>query len=200
MVDNFLAVPVRRVRSWWLLIPGIAGQAAADHLSSGYASQAVLVGSYALLGLFLWVNRLLVGIGLLAVGLAANAIVVIVDVGMPVRASAIVAAGLAGADGPAVAPQGARHHLEGPNDQLVFLDDHLPIRPLHRVVSYGDVLLLVGALDVVARLALSGRSRPAPAPARARARAVRPVPRPARPATLPGWPPAVPTGEAVWGL
>jgi len=134
---------------------------AADHLSSGVAGQSVLVVGYVVLALFLWANRLLVGVGLLAVGLAANAVVTVVDRGMPVRASAMVAAGLGGPDGHVAAPQGARHHLEGPGDQLVVLDDHLAVRPLRRVVSYGDVLLAVGALDVLGRLAWGGvTSRP----------------------------------------
>jgi hypothetical protein len=145
-----------RVRQWWLLVPGIGGQVAADHLASGHTAQTVLVGSYVVLGLFLWANRFLVGIGLMAVGLVCNAAVVVADSGMPVRPSAIVSAGLAGPDGPAAPPQGARHHLQGPSDHLVLLDDRIPVHPLHRVVSYGDVLLLVGALDVVAHLAFDG--------------------------------------------
>jgi hypothetical protein len=141
-----------RVRRWELLIPGVAAPVAADHLLAGRVGQAVLVGGYALLGLFLWANRLLVGVGIVAVGLAANAAVVVADGGMPVRSSAVVAAGLAGPDGPAAPPAGSRHHLEGSGDDLVALDDHLALRPLHRVVSYGDVIMTVGALDVIAHL------------------------------------------------
>ena len=146
------------MRWWWLLIPGIGGQVLADHLSSGRVAQIVLVGSYVVLGLLLWANRLLVGVGLMAVGLVCNAAVVIADSGMPVRSSAIVSAGLASPHEPVAPPSGARHHLQGPADHLVVLDDHLPLRPLHRVVSYGDVLLLVGALDVIAHLTIRLRA------------------------------------------
>jgi hypothetical protein len=148
---------------WWLIVPGVGAQVCADHLLSGRGAQVVLVAGYAILALFLVANRLLVGIGVIAVGLAANAAVVLVDGGMPVRSSAVISAGLAGVAGPAAPPAGSRHHLEGPHDHLVALDDHLPVRFVHRVVSYGDVILLVGALDVVAHLSIDAwapRRRP----------------------------------------
>jgi type IV secretory pathway TrbD component len=143
-----------RVRQWWLLAPGVGAQFCADHLLSGAPAQVVLLAGYAVLAVFLLANRLLVGVGIVAVGLAANALVVMVDGGMPVRSSAVISAGLAGVNGPAAPPAGARHHLEGPGDHLVVLDDHLAVGAVHRVVSYGDVILVVGTLDVVVHLAL----------------------------------------------
>lgn len=132
----------------------MVAQVAADHVVHGAASLALLVASYAFGALFLLANRLLVGIGVMAVGLAANAVVVLANGGMPVRPSAIAGAGLAGRNGPAAPPTGAGHHLEASGDHLTFLDDHLALRPIHRVVSYGDILLAVGAVDVLVHLAL----------------------------------------------
>jgi hypothetical protein len=150
---------------------------------------AVALGlSVALVAIFLLANRGVRGTGLVALGLAANALVVGLNGAMPVsvdaahRAGVDTAALLAGAD--------PRHEPAGPSTRLRPLGDvvpvPLPLRP--EVVSLGDVLVAAG----VAQLVVSAMLRPLrPVPALPR----RPLPpgpsmRPRR--TLPPPPPRRP--------
>lgn len=164
---SWRAVGRRRVRLWWLLVPGLGLQVVADRLPWQTAADAVLVAAYLLLLGFVVANRLLVGTGVMAAGLVLNAAVVTVDGGMPVRPAAVVAAGLAPAHGPVPPPTGARHHLQRPGDRLTALDDGVPLAPFHQVVSVGDLVLAVGVADATAHLLLPAAS------ARRRRRAAR---------------------------
>lgn len=162
------AVGRRRLRLWWLLIPGFGLEALADRLGAPVAAQVAAVTGYACLLAFVVANRLLVGTGVIATGLLLNAAVVSVDGGMPVRPAAVVAAGLARPGLPVPPPAGHRHHLERPGDRFTVLDDREAFLPLHRVFSVGDLVLAVGVADAAAHLVL-----PATARARRRRRAAR---------------------------
>jgi len=101
---------------------------------------------------FAAVNPNLIGMGVVAVGVAANALVIGVNGGMPVRARAVVAAGIAA---PAEVPTldyGYRHHQESNKDKLQVLDDRIPLPLFHEVVSFGDLILAVGVTTTVAHL------------------------------------------------
>jgi hypothetical protein len=143
-----------RVRAWWLVLVGFGFQLAADHVDLGsLATVVVVAGAVALLA-FASLNPNLVGIGVVAVGVAANALVIGLDNGMPVRPSAVVAAHLATvADEPAI-NYGYRHHQQRPSDKLLFLSDIIPIpvQPLQQVVSFGDLILAIGVAATVAHL------------------------------------------------
>jgi hypothetical protein len=86
--------------------------------------------------------------GMLAVatGTSTNLIVIVLNRGMPVSASAMVAAGYVG--DPTVGFSGGfTHHLLTPGTLLPVLSDVLPIPGpdmLQTVVSVGDVVLMVG--------------------------------------------------------
>jgi hypothetical protein len=77
---------------------------------------------------------------LVAFGLFANATVITLNGGMPVR-------GL-----PAGATAGARHHGERPGDHLTALADVVHLAPLHETVSPGDLVLSLGVATVVVGL------------------------------------------------
>jgi hypothetical protein len=105
--------------------------------------------SYALAGVFVWVNRRLPGLGLLCAGGALNALVIALNGGqMPASASAVRAAGL---------PQESDHFLNSgvvASPRLGALGDVFASPswlPLHNVYSPGDLLLLAGAVWVVHR-------------------------------------------------
>jgi hypothetical protein len=140
-----------RVQAWWLLLLGVSLQLAAARLDLGGPGMenAVVVAGYVSLLVFAAFNRSLVGMGIVAVGLAANALVIGINGGMPVRPAAVAAAGV---------NYGRLHHPEGPGDRLSWLGDVIPARPLHLVVSFGDLILAVGVADVVAH-ALHRRRR-----------------------------------------
>jgi hypothetical protein len=133
------------VRAWWLLLAGVLLEFAAARLDLGGpgTGTAVVVLGYVSLLAFAAVNRSLVGMGVVAVGLAANALVIGINGGMPVRPAAVAAARV---------DYGRLHHAEGPGDHLSWLGDVIPARRLHLVVSFGDLILAVGVADVVAHL------------------------------------------------
>src|SRR6516165_1803444 len=133
------------VQAWWLLLLGVVLQLAAARLdlgSTGVENAAVLAG-YVCLLTFAALNRSLVGMGIVVVGLAANALVIGINGGMPVRPAAVEAAHV---------DYGRLHHPEGPGDRVSWLGDVIPARQLHLVVSFGDLILAVGVADVTAHL------------------------------------------------
>jgi hypothetical protein len=139
----------------WIPLAGVVGRR---------AGAAVLVVSFGLLLAFAWVNRRLPALWLVMAGLVLNLLVIAVNEGMPVSASALETAGgsteeLAGADG-------AKHHLMGPADALTPLGDVIGIPPpIGAVISIGDALLYAGlaALVVTVMLGRSGENRRPPA-------------------------------------
>ena len=102
-------------------------------------------------------NSHLIGTGVVAVGLATNLVPMLVDGGVPVRPSAMVAAGII-EQGEVVTVSGPRH-VERPGDRLPWLGDALPIAPLRSVVSFGDLIVAVGLADVAAHAARPRRQR-----------------------------------------
>jgi hypothetical protein len=94
-------------------------------------------------------NRRLAGLGLVATGLVANAIVVGLNAAMPVSATAAARAGVPVAT--IAAGDDPRHELAGPSTRLRGLGDVVPVplpwRP--EVVSPGDVLIIAGLAEFV---------------------------------------------------
>lgn len=148
-----------RLRSWWLLVPGVFGQIAADHWHLAGLGTVVLLAAYLCLLVFAGRNILLVGMGVVAVGLVANVAVITVDRGMPVHPAAVVRAGIATPGQLAAVSYGRRHHLETGGDHVTFLDDRLPVGAAHQVLSIGDLILFVGVADVAANLIRRPRRR-----------------------------------------
>lgn len=147
-------VHVRRPRLGRLdaLVAGAIGQGLVWVLPDGPAA-VVLAASLALLLVVAVANRAVTGIAVIAVGLAVNLTSVAVNGGMPVRAEALVRAGIAepGEIG-ALDVDGGRH-LERPSDRAPVLGDALPVPGVRQVVSFGDLIVLLGALDATFELA-----------------------------------------------
>jgi hypothetical protein len=141
-----------QVRLWWLLFPGFGLQLIADKVSLGWVGTVGLLLGYSCLLGFAAANRSLVGIGVVAVGLGLNALVIGVNGGMPVRATAVVNAHIADEAGLSRVNYGHRHHLEKNSDRLTFLGDIIPLQPLHAVVSFGDLILAFGVADLAGHL------------------------------------------------
>jgi len=151
---------------WWgVALAGLALQGISITGDIGRsAGPAALVGSYGMLVAFAWVNRRLPALWLVMAGLVMNILVIGVNGGMPVSASAIETAG-AGAEG-LLGAGTAKHHLMGPDDSLTPLGDVIGIPPpVGAVISIGDVLLYAGvaALVVMIMLGRSGENRRPPA-------------------------------------
>jgi Family of unknown function (DUF5317) len=129
----------------------------------------LVVGSYLLAGAWLWrsaarLREALLGIYLMAIGWFLNLLVISANGGMPVSRGAVIRAGLEWTD---VRSGSLFKHVPAASDTpLRFLGDVIAVPPVHRVVSIGDIVLLVGIALFVSQIMSSGRIRP---PARAAA-------------------------------
>ncbi|MEX2274799.1 MAG: DUF5317 domain-containing protein [Actinomycetota bacterium] len=152
---------------WWVLAPlGLAMQIVTLPTDGSRTLEAVaagvLVASYPVLLVFLWVNRRVPGFALIFVGLVLNLAVISPNGGMPVSASAILNAGGNDADIASLerSPDG-KHHLSTEEDLLPEFGDTIPLEPLRIVVSAGDLLAYAGLAWAVVGIMLT----PAPMPA-----------------------------------
>ena len=123
-------------------------------LLSGPAAVAALLASLAVLIAFAVANRHLTGVAVVGLGLLVNLIAVAVNGGMPVRAGALEAAGIEGA------VLSDPRHLESTDDPLPVLGDVLPVPLAQEVISFGDLIVVIGAADAVRELSRRrGRAR-----------------------------------------
>jgi hypothetical protein len=170
IVVGFLArgslAPFQRLQiHWWgAALAGLALQGVPLTTEVGRSFGTVLLlGSYGLLLAFAWVNRRLPAAWLVIAGLAMNLLVIGVNGGMPVSASALE---VAGARPEELADGGTlKHHLMGPGDVLTPLADVIGIpEPVGAVVSVGDLILYggVGGLVVWVMRGYSGENRRPP--------------------------------------
>ena len=114
-----------------------------------HAARYVHLLTYALMGVFLWLNRRIPGLWLLALGGVANAVVIAANGGvMPSSSAARAAAGIADT-------AGFSNSDIVSNPRLLFLGDVFawpqPF-PLANVFSVGDVLLVAGAALLLHRV------------------------------------------------
>jgi hypothetical protein len=155
-----------RVHWWALAFGGVLLQAAPvpqiDGVDPEVIGTGMLVASYVLLLGFLTINREVPAAGVMAAGLLMNLLVVALNGGMPVSATAIRQAG-GSAEALTVAAS-PKHHLMTDEDVLPFLGDVIPVpQPAGVVLSPGDVLLYGGMAWFVIQV-MRGRSRENPRP------------------------------------
>lgn len=141
----------RPVPRWlWLLALGVVAQVSAASIG-GRPGLALVLGAYAMLIVFALRNSHVSGTGVLAIGLALNALVVAVNAGMPVHPQSLVDAGVVHGDQLATVGLLGHRHLEA-GDHLMILDDRIPLPPARQVLSFGDLIIAVAAADVVAHV------------------------------------------------
>ena len=148
----------RALRGWILLAAGIATQVAAGRVGGPESTTPLVLLSYLLLLGFAALNLHLVGMGVVIVGMVANAVVIGLNDGMPIRRSAVVAAGLATPEQAERMRADVKRRPEREGDRVVLLADIVPVPPLREVVSFGDLAIAVGLVDVIVHL-MRGRSR-----------------------------------------
>ena len=130
------------------LVPALAAGVTAQVLANRQTGHsAVVIGTVALalLVAFGVANLHLTGMGVMTIGLSANLLVTMMNSGMPVSARALRAADL-----PVAGELAGARHVEGSSDQLTVLSDIIPMGG--QVVSYGDLIIAVATIDVVAHL------------------------------------------------
>jgi len=125
----------------------------------------LLYVSFALLIAFALANiaARVAGSWLILIGIALNFTVIGLNQGMPVTRDALVASGQGETLAVLLHDGGAKHHLAGPDDRLLFLGDVLPIRPLRMVASPGDLIAYAGVVWLVVA-AMLGRFAPSREP------------------------------------
>ncbi len=97
------------------------------------------------------------GFWLIAIGIALNFAVIGVNHGMPVTREALVASGQESTLKILVDEGGAKHHLAGPGDHLIFLGDVVAIHPLRMATSPGDLVAYAGVMWLIVA-AMLGRA------------------------------------------
>jgi hypothetical protein len=105
--------------------------------TAGHLASALLVVSYVFLLLFCLANLRLRGLAVVMVGIALNGAVITLNKGMPIRAPE------------AAVETTTKHHAERPSDKLTFLSDIILVPALRQSLSFGDLIMLVGLVDVV---------------------------------------------------
>lgn len=151
---------VRRVRPdlWQIGAAALAVQLLSQlfALSGGVSVAIDLVSRGALIG-FAVANLRIGGMVVVAVGLALDFLVTLVNWGMPTSRAALVSAGLIDeGEAGSVTLTGARHLADG--DRLRALGEVIPL-PTGQVVSIGDLVTLVGVALVIMAV-LRGRILP----------------------------------------
>ena len=103
-----------------------------------YLSFLVLLG-------FSFVNRRVPGFRVILAGVVLNALVIGLNMGMPVTRGALVESGQQGTLSELVGSAGTKHHLAGPGDRLLFLGDVIALPPpVRQIVSAGDLFTYGG--------------------------------------------------------
>ncbi len=111
---------------------------------------ALHIASYALAGVFLWSNRTITGLWLVALGTASNSLAILANGGvMPASRAALERAGLLNL--------GAQFENSAvvPNARIAFLGDIFAVPdniPFANVFSIGDIAIVIGALVAVHQL------------------------------------------------
>ena len=128
------------IHAWWLLFVGFGLQILAGALPDDRGSLAVglLLTSYVVLVLVVWLNRAEPGIWIAGLGILMNFTVIAANGGMPVMMEAARVAGGVSTD---IVLDG-KHVLLDAGTRLPFLGDVIPLP--RNVISLGDVFLAVG--------------------------------------------------------
>ena len=144
-----------RVRGTWVPVVALAGQVLITTVvpdGSPVLHKAVHIGTYVLIGVFLWCNRRLPGVMVIGLGAFLNALVITVNGGQ--MAASRTAERLAGLHlGP-----GFENSAPLAHPHLLWFGDIIPWPgPFPNVLSIGDCLIYAGTLILLHRL---GRRSP----------------------------------------
>ncbi len=144
-----------KVRWTWVAIAGLALQSIP--LPSRTLSFAALYVSFALLLAFAVANvrRQAIPFVAIALGVVMNFTVIAINGGMPVTRDALVTSGQLETLDELADDGWVKHHLAGPDDELMFLGDVIGVSQIGQVVSIGDVFAYLG----VAWLVIAGMRR-----------------------------------------
>ena len=136
-----------KIRWGWVLATGLAIQIALEYASPPRrywhsVGFGLLVASYVLVLAFCGRNLVLRGMGIVLIGVACNALVIVLNQGMPVKIPAEWR-------DRTWTQATVKHHPQQPGERLLILSDIIVVKhPWDNVFSYGDLILIVGLCDV----------------------------------------------------
>ena len=136
-----------RVRAVWAVLLAAAIQVGITQIPGGshWVHAALHIFSYVLDAYFLFANRRLAGVPIVALGAALNVAAITSNAGvMPASSSALRIAG--------IATRRLRQLCTPAHAHLAFLGDVIPVPgpwPIGNVLSVGDLIIFVGALVVL---------------------------------------------------
>ena len=108
---------------------------------------------------------MIVGMAVIGVGIIANLVPIVLNGATPVRAEALVEAGMVETGNlDRVVVSGARA-IADEDTRLGWLGDTIPIAVADQVVSFGDLIMLIGVANTIANLMLRRRRRHLPSSA-----------------------------------
>jgi uncharacterized protein DUF5317 len=112
------------------------------------------IGTYVLLGAFLWLNRRLPGVWIISVGAFLNGLVITINGGvMPASAESQRLAGL-------MLGKGFHNSVVVAHPHLLWFGDIIPVPwPLPNVLSVGDCIIFVGLLFFLHRVCRGERRK-----------------------------------------
>jgi hypothetical protein len=131
------------LKFWPGLLAGLIARAVAPSL--GGLALGASIGGLLLVALVAIVNRALPGAWLIGLGSLLNAVVALINQGMPVDPGALAASGKP-------APSDGLHVILGPDTRLPFLADVLLAPIVSNIYSVGDVVLAIGGFWMAFRL------------------------------------------------
>lgn len=154
-------LPEHTFHQWPLMLVGLGLQVIVEADLAGGVGVPLVMISYALMLTFAALNLRLAGMGVVMVGMVMNLVPIAINGGMPVRQAALASARIApSVDRAQFVELRGERHLERDDDHLTFLGDIIPIPPLRQVVSFGDLVLGIGIITLIANLLKPPRERP----------------------------------------
>ena len=108
-------------------------------------------------------NRQVTGIAVAGLGALLNLLGLVLNNGIPVRPEALVDAGVVTAAEVRDHEPPEPHHLQTDDDRFAWLGAVAPFSPTEQVLSFGDLLVLVGGFDALRDLSRR-RARPPAVP------------------------------------
>ncbi len=135
-----------------LLVLGAGASAVSRIVPDHLATVAMGVSLAVLLG-FVLGNAHVTGVLVIGLGLMLNLVGLVVNNGIPVRPDALVRAGVVERSELPTTRVSAPRHLETPTDRAAVLGDVVPIPFASTVLSFGDLIVVLGAADAVRELA-----------------------------------------------
>jgi hypothetical protein len=137
------------LKAWWLLLIALGLQVGAGWLPDTTSSQtlglAMVLFSFALLMILVWLNRSKPGMWIAGIGVLMNFTVIAINGGMPVLAGAAEVASGFTVSQPDLS-ESLKHTVLDETSRLTFFADVIPLRiaGIGEVISLGDIFLALG--------------------------------------------------------